>query len=129
MNQKKIKELQSSVRHCLGFMSAHVPASNSQNVINGLRISNQMLFHVIVFYGRFCVFQPLGFLLCLFVFSLSCSLSLRRALEEAPLMTQSLREAQRKEKIDRYPKVSLLHVRASTLILPRFPMWLTEVVA
>ncbi|KAK3533690.1 hypothetical protein QTP70_023994 [Hemibagrus guttatus] len=30
----------------------------------------------------------------------------RRALEEAPLMTQSLREAQKKEKINRYPKVS-----------------------
>ncbi|XP_017334077.1 tether containing UBX domain for GLUT4 [Ictalurus punctatus] len=31
----------------------------------------------------------------------------RRVLEEAPLMTQSLREAQKKEKIDRYPKVVL----------------------
>ncbi|XP_062869284.1 tether containing UBX domain for GLUT4 [Trichomycterus rosablanca] len=29
----------------------------------------------------------------------------RRTLEEAPLMTQSLREAQKKEKMDRYPKV------------------------
>ncbi|XP_026885270.2 tether containing UBX domain for GLUT4 [Electrophorus electricus] len=31
----------------------------------------------------------------------------RRALEEAPLMTQALREAQMKEKMDRYPKVVL----------------------
>ncbi|XP_060796989.1 tether containing UBX domain for GLUT4 isoform X2 [Neoarius graeffei] len=31
----------------------------------------------------------------------------RRVLEEAPLMTQSLREAQKKEKIDKYPKVVL----------------------
>ncbi|XP_051967389.1 tether containing UBX domain for GLUT4 [Xyrauchen texanus] len=31
----------------------------------------------------------------------------RRALEEAPLMTKSLREAQMKEKLDRYPKVAL----------------------
>ncbi|KAF5905155.1 tether containing UBX domain for GLUT4 [Clarias magur] len=31
----------------------------------------------------------------------------RRVLEEAPLMTQSLREAQEKEKMDRYPKVVL----------------------
>ncbi|XP_066503091.1 tether containing UBX domain for GLUT4 [Hoplias malabaricus] len=31
----------------------------------------------------------------------------RRALEEAPLMTQALREAQIKEKMDRYPKVVL----------------------
>ncbi|TSL68216.1 Myeloid-associated differentiation marker-like protein 2 [Bagarius yarrelli] len=31
----------------------------------------------------------------------------RRVLEEAPLMTQALREAQRKEKMDRYPKVVL----------------------
>lgn len=31
----------------------------------------------------------------------------RRALEEAPLMTKSLREAQMKEKLDRYPKVVL----------------------
>lgn len=35
------------------------------------------------------------------------SVPLRRVLEEAPLMTQSLREAQEKEKMDRYPKVSL----------------------
>ncbi|KAA0701384.1 Tether containing UBX domain for GLUT4 [Triplophysa tibetana] len=31
----------------------------------------------------------------------------RRALEESPLMTKSLREAQMKEKLDRYPKVVL----------------------
>lgn len=34
-------------------------------------------------------------------------------MEEAPLITQSLREAQKKEKIDRYPKVSLVHVHAN----------------
>ncbi|KAI2658923.1 Tether containing UBX domain for GLUT4 [Labeo rohita] len=31
----------------------------------------------------------------------------RKALEEAPLMTKSLRESQMKEKLDRYPKVAL----------------------
>lgn len=60
----------------------------------------------------------------MFVFSLS----LRRVLEEAPLMTQSLREAQKKEKIDRYPKVSLLLVHLSTLIPALLPMELTPLV-
>lgn len=46
-----------------------------------------------------------------FILVLAFTLSLRRVLEEAPLMTQSLREAQKKEKIDKYPKVSLFHVQ------------------
>lgn len=49
-------------------------------------------------------------------------------MEEAPLMTQSLREAQKKEKIDRYPKVSLLLVHLSTLIPALLPMELTPLV-
>ncbi|XP_053094042.1 tether containing UBX domain for GLUT4 isoform X2 [Pangasianodon hypophthalmus] len=44
----------------------------------------------------------------------------RRALEEAPLMTQSLREAQKKEKMDRYPKVVLRIQFPDRLVLQGF---------
>lgn len=33
----------------------------------------------------------------------------RKRLEEAPLMTKSLRESQMKEKLERYPKVVFVH--------------------
>lgn len=98
-------------------MSAHTLACNSQNIINDLWISTQMLLFVIVFMGIF-----LSSSIYFFILVLGFSLSLRRVLEEAPLMTQSLRETQKKEKLDKYPKVSLLHVHANILILDLLPM-------
>lgn len=44
----------------------------------------------------------------------------RKLLEEAPLMTKSLREAQMKEKMDRYPKVSASHKHIITIGLGFF---------